>query len=90
MIIKYSPSFLKIIKKVDVRIRNQLKQRLLIFSNNPIQPQLRNHSLHGKYIGKRSIDITADWRAIYEEKLEGEDVIAYFIALGIHSHLYFQ
>lgn len=88
MIIKYSPSFLKTVKKVDVRIRNRLKQRLLKFSKDPIYSQLRNHPLRGKYLGKRSIDITSNWRAIYEEKLEGEEVIAYFIALGTHSQLY--
>jgi addiction module RelE/StbE family toxin len=88
MTIKYSPSFLKTLKKADVRIRNHFKERILVFSNNPIHPQLRNHPLHGKYIGKRSIDITSDWRAIYEEKREGEDIIAYFIALGTHSQLY--
>ena len=56
---------------------------------DPIYPQLRNHPLRGKHVGKRSIDITADWRAIYEEKLEREEIIAYFIALGTHSQLYF-
>ncbi len=88
MIIKYSPLFLKTLKKVDVRIRNRFKQRILLFSTNPIHPQLRNHPLRGEYSGKRSIDITADWRAIYEEKIEEKEVIAYFVALGTHSQLY--
>lgn len=88
MIVKYSPSFLKTLKKADVRIRKRFLQKILIFTENPIHPQLRNHPLHGMYLGKRSIDITADWRAIYEEKLEGEAIIAYFIALGTHSQLY--
>ncbi len=88
MIIKYSRSFLKTLKKSDVRIRKYFLQRILIFSTNPIHPQLRNHPLHGIYSGKRSIDITADWRAIYEEKTEGDDKVAYFIALGTHSQLY--
>lgn len=88
MIVKYSPSFLKILKKTDVRIRKRFLQKILIFIENPIYPQLRNHPLRGIYLGKRSIDITADWRAIYEEKLEAGEIIAYFIALGTHSQLY--
>jgi addiction module RelE/StbE family toxin len=88
MIIKYSPSFLRTLRKADIRIRNHFKQRILVFSNNPIYPQLRNHPLYGNYLGKRSIDITADWRAIYEEMCEGDDVVVYFIAIGTHSQLY--
>ena len=88
MIIKYSPSFIKTMKKIDIRIRNRFKQKILIFSINPIHPRLRNHPLRGEYLGKRSIDITGDWRAIYEEKNEGEEITAYFIALGTHSQLY--
>ena len=88
MIIQYSPSFLKTLKKANVRIRKHFLQKIITFSNNPIHPQLRNHSLCGAYINKRSIDITGDWRAIYEEKFEGQVIIAYFIALGTHSQLY--
>ena len=74
--------------KIDVMIRNRFKERMLIFSTNPIHPKLRNHPLRGEYSVKRSIDITADWRAIYEEKIEVEELIAYFIALGTHSQWY--
>ena len=88
MIVKYSPSFIKILKKVNVRVRNQFKRKVFIFSKNPADPQLRNHPLRGAYLGKRSIDITADWRAIYEEIYEGDDVVLYFIAIGIHRQLY--
>jgi len=38
--------------------------------------------------GYRSIDITGNWRAIYAEKVEGKDIVAYFVALGTHRELY--
>ena len=46
---------------------------------------LNNHPLGGKYRDCRSIDISGDFRAIYE--LVEKD-IAYFVILDKHSNLY--
>ena len=88
MIIRYSPLFLKTPKKLDVRIRKSFKEQILIFSKNPNNPQLNNHPLKREYQGLRSIDITADFRAIYEEKHEDEEETAYFVLIGTHKQLY--
>jgi len=39
-------------------------------------------------MGCRSIDVTADYRAIYKEVREGKEFNAYFVALGTHEELY--
>lgn len=88
MIIKYSLVFLKTLKKLNVRIRKSFKKQILLFSKNPNDPQLNNHPLKREYQGLRSIDITADWRAIYEEKQEGGEETAYFVLIGTHKQLY--
>jgi len=44
--------------------------------------------LHEEWEGFRSIDITNDYRAVYEEVQEGEEINAYFVALGTHDELY--
>lgn len=88
MIIKYSPSFFKTLKKTSVRIRNSFKKRILIFSRNPNDPVLRNHELRGEWKGYRSINITANWRALYEEIKSSEGTIAYFSYIGTHKQLY--
>jgi addiction module RelE/StbE family toxin len=49
---------------------------------------LDNHPLKDPWNGCRSIDITGDYRAIYEELNKGDDVIAYFITIGTHQELY--
>jgi len=87
MKVKYSPSFLTTVKKANVRIRKSLKERIDLFSKDPHNPQLNNHPLRDKYQGYRSIDITSNWRAIYEEALVGSEAVAYFIALGTHKEL---
>lgn len=84
----FDREFLKKYKKSNVRIRNQFDKRFRVFVKDPIDPQLRNHPLRNKWLGYRSINITADWRAIYREIQIGEETIAYFVALGTHKELY--
>ena len=90
MTIKYAPAFFKKLKKLDIRIRKSLKERILLFSENPHDPQLNNHPLAREYQGYRSIDIKADWRALYQEKQEGDEEIAYFAFIGTYKELYGQ
>lgn len=88
MKIVYDPTFLEKLKKIDVRIRKNTKERLILFSKNPHDPQLDNHPLREPYLGYRSIDITAGYRALYKERyLEGE-LVAHFVILGTHEDLY--
>lgn len=85
---RYSPAFIKALKKTDVRIRKSFRQRIVIFAKNPNDLQLNNHELTKKWQGYRSIDITADYRAVYKEETLGEDKVAYFVILGAHDELY--
>jgi len=49
-------------------------------------PLLNNHPLDGIWIGCRSINITGDFRAVYEEL--GNDNFE-FVAIGTHSEFIF-
>ena len=88
MIVKYTDSFLKQLKKTNVRIRKAFKQRLLLFVENPNDLELNNHPLREPYLGYRSIDITADYRAIYKEIVQEHDTYIYFTSFGTHTQLY--
>lgn len=88
MIVKYTDSFLKQLKKSDIRIRKAFKQRLLLFVENPNDLELNNHPLQREYVGFRSIDITADYRAIYKEVIQEDDTYIYFTSFGTHTQLY--
>ena len=80
--------FIELYKKVDVRIRKEIDEKLHIFGKNPHDLGLRNHELQKEWEGFRSIDVTNDYRAIYKEVHEGEEINAYFVALGTHEELY--
>jgi addiction module RelE/StbE family toxin len=85
MKIDYSKKFIKEFEKCPNHIKKSFKERLLILSDNEFNPILNNHSLLGKLKDYRSININADWRAIFEKDKKGN---FYFSAIGSHSQLY--
>jgi len=81
-----SKKFEKQFSKLQTNVKNKVITQFEIFTKNPFDKKLKNHALSGKQKGQRSINITGDIRAIYEE-IE-KDVLVIFIAIGSHSDLY--
>lgn len=86
MQIKFRKPFKKQLKRLDTKIHSALLERLELFEADPFYPQLNNHQLSGKYEGYRSINITGDWRAIFQE-FNNYDLVS-FETIGTHSQLY--
>lgn len=84
MIIGRHRIFKKQYQKLPRKIQKQAIERLRLFVENKFHSQLNNHALHYPYEGCRSIDISGDIRAIYEEIPGG----VLFIRIGTHSELY--
>lgn len=85
MAITYSRVFKKMFKKKDTFVQTKFSERLSLFMQDRNHPLLNNHLLDGIWIGCRSINITGDFRAVYEEL--GNDYFE-FVAIGTHSELY--
>lgn len=88
MKVQLAPKLIDKLKKQDVRIQKSFKKAIDLFSQDPTNLELNNHELHREWEGFRSIDITADWRALYQEVQDGNASLAYFVALGTHNQLY--
>lgn len=84
MRIDFHKDFIKQYNKLSIKLKDKYDERLEVFKENPFAPELNNHSLHGEYLGYRSINITGDLRAIYKIK---EDC-TYFVTIDTHSNLY--
>jgi len=84
MRVLFRKDFIKSYRKLPA-IQKQVDTRIALFVRNPFEPILRNHPLQGKFKQYRSINITGDYRAVYQ--LLNADT-AVFIALGTHSQLY--
>jgi addiction module RelE/StbE family toxin len=85
MNVVFHKSFEKTVNKLPPKVKQKMIERLSLFSNDPLNRQLRNHALNTPYKGSYSIDITGDYRAIYE--LVDEDT-SLFTHIGTHSQLY--
>lgn len=83
--IVFSKSFEKQFKTLPEKTKARFYARLQLFEQNPLDPILGNHSLKGKYLGYRSIDIRGDLRALYTQ--QGDQIII-FAFIGTHSQLY--
>ena len=81
----YHKTFKKDLARLPASIHRQLAERLLLFERDAFHPLLRNHSLKGRYAGLRSINITGDYRAIYQPTRTN---IALFLYIDTHSNLY--
>lgn len=81
----FSRRFSKEYDRSPRKIRDAFDRRLRLFLEDPFHPLLNNHALTGVYRGCRSINVTGDWRGVFQDV--GENTIL-FIAFGTHSQLY--
>ena len=85
MILTRSRRFKKKVKKLPQPVKRALAMRLLVFIENPYDVRLNNHSLSGALRQYRSINITGDYRLIYENY---ERNAVRLIDIDTHSNLY--
>jgi len=71
--------------KLNQKIQTRFKERKELFSREPNCRILNIHKLSGKYDGMWSINITGDYRAIFDKQ---ENEIVVFINIGTHSELF--
>lgn len=84
MITYSSKGFRRSINKLEQKLIKQCKDRIDLLLVDPYNPILNNHQLHGEYAGCRSINITGDYRAIFQI----EPHVIRFIAVGTHHELF--
>ena len=85
MRIRYHKRFLKTFQKLPGKVQEQFFERLELFQREPFHRLLHNHSVEPAYPNWRSINITGDYRALYEVQEEGAVI---FMKIGTHSELY--
>ena len=88
MVIKYKKSYKKSFKKLPNSIQEKAIKRIFDFSKNPLEKSLNNHELSWEYSWLRSINITWDYRAIFEAKPNNTYEFVEFIFIWTHSQLY--
>ncbi|MBI2037556.1 MAG: type II toxin-antitoxin system mRNA interferase toxin, RelE/StbE family [Candidatus Magasanikbacteria bacterium] len=84
MEVKFHKNFKKRFKKIPVKIQEQFYQRLEVFLTDKFDKTLNNHSVGKAFPDCKSINVSGDYRAIFQE--QGD--VAIFLTVGTHSELY--
>ncbi|OGI74181.1 hypothetical protein A3D42_01820 [Candidatus Nomurabacteria bacterium RIFCSPHIGHO2_02_FULL_41_18] len=70
---------------MSAKVVDKFFERLELLKRDKSNPILNNHKLHGEYEGCRSINVTGNFRAVFE--YFDEDKIV-FSDIGTHPELY--
>jgi addiction module RelE/StbE family toxin len=81
----FHKTFAKSYKKLSASQQQQADARIMLFLKSVNDERLRNHALRGDRNGQWSIDVTGDYRAVYE--WIDRDTVR-FLDIGTHSELY--
>jgi len=86
MDIIFHKDFDKSLEKFPPKTRKKVRKVLDTFHDNPHNPQLDNHALHGYLQGFRSISEGGDLRLIFLQE-DNYDRVKFYL-VGSHSQLY--
>lgn len=84
MEVKFYKGFKKKFKKIPLKIQEFFYTRLKLFIMNRFDKSLNNHSVDKAFPNCRSINVSGDYRAIFED--QGD--VCIFVTIGTHSDLY--
>ncbi|MCX6733298.1 MAG: type II toxin-antitoxin system mRNA interferase toxin, RelE/StbE family [Candidatus Peregrinibacteria bacterium] len=86
MKIRFHKNFEKHYKKLQKEDKAKVLAAISKFSENPLDPTLKNHPLHGSIKGKRSFSAANDLRIIFEEF--DDYVLVIMLDVGSHNQIY--
>jgi len=78
--------FNKAYSKLSIKQELHVKKVIALFKNNPYDAILKNHALHGKQKGRRSISAGGDLRIVLVEENNYE--IVEMLNVGTHTQVY--
>lgn len=84
MYVDFHKNFKKAYAKLPAKLQTQFDIRLSLYVEDQTNPILNIHKLHGKEAGFYSLNVTADYRAVF--KIVETSII--FYKIGTHSELY--
>ncbi|MBM4165549.1 MAG: type II toxin-antitoxin system mRNA interferase toxin, RelE/StbE family [Ignavibacteria bacterium] len=82
MVIRVSSQFKKAYRALPSMIKAKAKERESIFRNNPFDPQLETHKLHGKYKEYWAFSVTGHYRIMF--RFNDNETVD-FMNIGTHD-----
>ncbi|MBI3332033.1 type II toxin-antitoxin system mRNA interferase toxin, RelE/StbE family [Candidatus Peregrinibacteria bacterium] len=78
----YKPAFLRTLKKFPMELREEVKEKIRIFREDPKHPSLRVHKLKGALRGRWSFSVNYQYRVVF--RYENEHTVL-FLMVGDHD-----
>lgn len=78
----YTNKFLKLYKKIPVKIKLLAEKKESVFRNNPNDVRLKTHALSGELDGRYSFSVNYQYRIVFRYS-DNENI--YFLAIGTHE-----
>lgn len=82
--IDFHKNFKKAYKKLPTKVQTQFDVRLVLYMEDATNPILNIHKLQGKESEFYSLNVTADYRALFKTTITS----VIFYKIGTHSELY--
>lgn len=79
--IRVTSKFKKLFRKLPKGIRNKAKEKEMLFRENPFDPRLDTHKLHGKYKEYWAFTVVGHYRIMFAFTGDSAD----FINIGTHE-----
>ncbi len=83
--IEYSSKFLRSLSKTPSHIQDRAEERDLIFRNDPFDPRLHTHKLHGRDSRHWSYSVDYDYRVKFAFL---NDNAVLYLDIGTHDEVY--
>lgn len=80
--IRYTPAFLKSLRKFPKSQIKFLSEKEKIFRENPFDARLKTHKLRGELEGFYAFSVSYHWRVVFHSETEN---IIVFDAIGTHE-----
>jgi addiction module RelE/StbE family toxin len=78
----YRPKFVRQYKKMDDRIKTDIREKIKLFQNTENQKSLRVHKLHGELADFYSFSVTYNFRIVFEYDDKNTAVL---LSVGDHN-----
>ena len=82
MNIAYTPQFLRMLRKLERSLQEEVVEKIELFENDPTHSQLKAHKLKGKLKNRYSFSVNYQTRIIYIHLSKSEVA---FLAIGDHD-----